>query len=279
MLLHDNVNQKQMLQAQLSYLSRDYGRRQRLLDQHRKSFLVQQSLKQQHLRSIGVRHISFLPEAIAQAHIHVAKFTALSSAKKCNQVTPRVRSDSAGVVDIPGDGADGVGEVSIALKDGGPCGKRSRSALPTKPHREDGPDRFLTHDYHLRREKTHLHHSSRVTHSQCTLVSSGASHVQCSVRDPRFLSLQRSLADTDGPHEGFLLLSPSGRDVMRRYGDTPLYDYSFLRSMSEMYAGVDKTKFTMRRERDNDEHVEDDEPTREVKYGQDDEPAREVWVG
>ncbi|ELU15826.1 hypothetical protein CAPTEDRAFT_215775 [Capitella teleta] len=90
-LLHDNVSQEQLMQARLAHISADQNKRMRLLEQHRRTFLLAQSLKQERLRAKGVRHISLLPDQVAYAHAHASKFTTPANARKLSGI-PRTET-------------------------------------------------------------------------------------------------------------------------------------------------------------------------------------------
>ena len=63
-LLHDNVSQQQILDEEISNLTSENQRITRMMDLQRKSFIVRQSIKQQQLRSLGITHLSFLPDSV-----------------------------------------------------------------------------------------------------------------------------------------------------------------------------------------------------------------------
>ena len=71
-LLHDNSSQQNLLEVKLAHLNLEERRAKRLVDMHRKSFIVRQALKQQHLRQAGITHLSLMPDTVAEKHLIMA---------------------------------------------------------------------------------------------------------------------------------------------------------------------------------------------------------------
>ena len=67
-LLHDNKNQKNILDSKVKYLANDFKRSSRISDLHKRSFLVRQSMKQVGLWHKGIEHVQLLPEVVVQLH-------------------------------------------------------------------------------------------------------------------------------------------------------------------------------------------------------------------
>ena len=83
---------------------------------------------------------------------------------------------------------------------------RTQSAYTTA-----GPKAFMTHDYRLRRERTTISGLRR-----------GKQPLRA-LKDPRYISLRKTLVPSESPVDGYLQLSPSGQYVLQKYG-TPHVD-------------------------------------------------------
>ena len=67
-LLHDNNSQQMLLDAKIGHIEGEREKSVHLFDLHKKTFLVQQSLKQHQLRDSGIQHLSFLPNSVANGY-------------------------------------------------------------------------------------------------------------------------------------------------------------------------------------------------------------------
>ncbi|KAK2164035.1 hypothetical protein LSH36_70g06008 [Paralvinella palmiformis] len=238
-LLHDNVSQQQLLHAQLNNLKLEKDRTTKLLDLHKKAFLVQQSIKQRHLRATGITHVSLLPDDVANA---------LGGTTSRHQVAPTAKEvtfdrieldeNNNNLDDDDGDGGEssksatesGRRRHTTTIDDDG-LSQEVATARPIQARSHSAADptgtgnNFLTHDYHLRRERTVLGpivgSNPPQQHKTRTLRA---------LKDPRYVSLRKSLVPCSKPVDGYLQLSASGQYVLQRYG-TPSVDQEHIQKL------------------------------------------------
>ena len=238
-LLHDNVSQQQLLDAQLNNLKLEKDRTTKLLDLHKKAFLVQQSIKQQHLRATGITHISLLPDKIANA-LGGSGIASRHQAPISKEVNLVVQDDE---VDENNNSFEAnsrrssksmAGSARCPVSSGDNCASPEAAAAAklqqhARSHSAAGPiengSNFMTHDYHLRRERTVLGPVMRTE-----LLQQRKSRTLRALKDPRYISLRKSLVPCTKPVDGYLQLSASGQYVLQRYG-TPSVDQEHIRKL------------------------------------------------
>ena len=229
-VLHDNVTQEQMLQAKLNNIKIERRRSSRMLELDRRSFIVQQSLKQEHLRTLGI-HVNFIPEDVVQTHLTMSKYrTANTSppqpAKK--KVFPKLIKNDGGFITKIFENEDPQtpdailsaqrhllsAEEPIRRRDSAKNINRLTSTLPALRSQSafDAPSgdwrissvKGFATSFGMRKEKTFAHRGEY-------------SRSVSGIKDPRFVLLQNVLIPSDRPSDGFIQLSPCGREVLDRY--------------------------------------------------------------
>ena len=200
----------------------------KLLDGQRKSFLFQQTQKQNHLRAIGITHISLLPDDLTQTPHKKGfrnsrhKLMRTESTEKINVAPSQEKLKDVNLNQEVFEDSDNGNAVLVDLEVNKqslpfiPISQRSLSALP-------GPTTklFSTYNYHMKREATFAHPGEHRMHNS-------NSNMLKAMEDPRFLNLRKSLIASDKNVDGFLQLSPCGQQNLVKYGE-PLYDYMSLK--------------------------------------------------
>ncbi|XP_069133424.1 uncharacterized protein [Argopecten irradians] len=179
-LLYDNITQQQMLDVKLSHIKIEKTRTTRLLDLHRRSFLLRQQKRQQHLQQVGV----VLPD--------------IDRPTKKQEILSRLTSQLSkrAVSSMGGNGSVTSAELeTLKLPD-----------LEISPNDHNGPHVIFK-----------LRNASGVTQIFHTIDNEGVfsdivplyKFYDKTTEDPRFQSLEGSLVRTSAHNDGFNELSAS----------------------------------------------------------------------
>ncbi len=210
-LLHDNLSLQLLLDAELRHISGQERRVKRVMELHRNAFLAQQSIKQHQMRAMGITHLSFLPDAVAHAHIKIAEKNGIDVVKALpmhHRLQHRRLATSMG---NRSDSSTSAVHSGNHLNDSRTShlpfiifAKRKSSSAFIQTGQVSEP--ALSKDS-IRREKTISymgeHHSKRKGYQ--------------SDDDVRFQKLKNILVKSDTPTDSFLKLSPSGLEVLQKY--------------------------------------------------------------